>query len=901
MRWVLPVLAGAALVAVTVALPAEELRWGTLLASTLTAALLTELGRRGALATDPLVAAVVGATAVVLPDAQAAWCAAAVAAHRLVGGQRRSWAALGGARLVLGNAAAVAVARLAASWEAGLGGAAVDVRPALWVGATLTVVWSASRLLARMVDQRRVDGPAGRWWLWDVGAAAAAVVLGVAWITYAPLALAVLLVALMGLRPDASVAGAGTAPAAAPLRAALSEELQRAARTGRPLALLVVDVDGMAAITQRWGRAAGDAVLAAVAERLRAAAREYDVVARVGPDAFAVLLPEVAPGEVRAVAERLRRRVTAEPVAVDDEIGTIPVRVSVGAACYPADGVDSEGLLAEAELAATYAALGGGDRVALAAHLPPGFHRAVDGGPRGQAVAARLAGGTDRAADPFPLTVAPAPWEHDRLVRAEAEPLSGPRAGTDRFLIGTVLLTMAVVVAGSLAWPGTIHGERLLVFAALAVVAEWVAESVHWRAQVSWAAVPLVGAALAGAPALEVALVAALAGIGGGVVRGVRARQGVFNTAVLVTSALAAHAAGQAVVAHGALAVLWRGLVGGAAFFAVDTWLVVAAVALASGTSVVTVWREDLAWLVPHQLGMGLLGGVMGWAYQQLGAAGALVLVVPAVALHMAQREFLTRTREHVVRLRQLNDDLQHANQRVIRVNERLTEALEQVNQGYLVTVESLAAAVDAKDSYTGSHIDRVEAYGRRMLEILDPDLRDDEALLWGFRLHDVGKIGIPDRILLKPGPLDDEEWEIMRRHPEIGAQIVAAAPFLQGARELILHHHERWDGRGYPAGLQGPAIPFSARVFAVIDAFDAMTSDRPYRPARPIEQAFEELIRHAGRQFDPEMVEAFLQIPVEDLERIRREVDSRREPAYARAGGLLIPIGGGLVARQAG
>ncbi|HEX9888940.1 MAG TPA: HD domain-containing phosphohydrolase, partial [Nitriliruptorales bacterium] len=457
---------------------------------------------------------------------------------------------------------------------------------------------------------------------------------------------------------------------------------------------------------------------------------------------------------------------------------------------------------------------------------------------------------------------------------------------------------LALLIGGSsvLLEPGIREPGELLLFALIAVAAEWFAESIYGRANSSWAAVPLVALAmLEGSTPTALVLAAAATAVGGGVLRGLRGRQMLFNGAVLMLATLAAGASAQQVVAvvggPELLAFFLGGLVGGTAFFAIDTWLVATAVGLVTGSSAFDVWREDLAWLVPHQVGMGVLGGIMGYAHLTLDVTGTLVLILPALGLHFAQRQFVSRTRDHVVRLRTLNDDLQHANRRVGKVNERLTDALEQVNNGYLVTVESLASAVDAKDSYTGSHIDRVEAFGRRLLEVLDPELSHDEALLWGFRLHDVGKIGVPDSVLLKPGPLDDHEWEIMKRHPEIGAQIVQAAPFLQGARDVILHHHERWDGRGYPFGLRGSAIPFSARVFGCIDAFDAMTSDRPYRKAMPVDRAMQELLRHAGTQFDPEVIEAFVQIEAEELERARVEVQQARGARRARAGGLLIPI----------
>jgi response regulator RpfG family c-di-GMP phosphodiesterase len=139
-----------------------------------------------------------------------------------------------------------------------------------------------------------------------------------------------------------------------------------------------------------------------------------------------------------------------------------------------------------------------------------------------------------------------------------------------------------------------------------------------------------------------------------------------------------------------------------------------------------------------------------------------------------------------------------------------------------------------------------------------------------GVLLHDIGKIGIPDGILLKPGRLSPDEWKIMRTHPELGRRLVERIPFLRGAVPIVYHHHERWDGTGYPSALKGELIPLGARVFAVADAFDAMTCDRPYSVAISFEAARVEIQRSAGTHFDPAVVEAFLKVPLELLESIR-------------------------------
>jgi PAS domain S-box-containing protein len=180
-----------------------------------------------------------------------------------------------------------------------------------------------------------------------------------------------------------------------------------------------------------------------------------------------------------------------------------------------------------------------------------------------------------------------------------------------------------------------------------------------------------------------------------------------------------------------------------------------------------------------------------------------------------------------------------------------------ELERSYFHTVRALAAAVEAKDGYTGAHIQRVHAIGLLLARTVAPEQADDPQLAFGFLLHDIGKLSVPDSVLKKPGPLTDGEWRLMRRHPEAGARILDAVPFLDRAVDVVMHHHERWDGRGYPAGLEGDGIPLWARIFAVADTVDAITSDRPYRTGRPFEEALDEIVARAGTQFDPDCAHA--------------------------------------------
>ena len=178
---------------------------------------------------------------------------------------------------------------------------------------------------------------------------------------------------------------------------------------------------------------------------------------------------------------------------------------------------------------------------------------------------------------------------------------------------------------------------------------------------------------------------------------------------------------------------------------------------------------------------------------------------------------------------------------------------------GYKGTIRALAASIDAKDPYTRGHTQRVTEYALLGAISLTLSQQELEVLEYAGILHDVGKIGIPDSILSKPGPLTPEEWSIVRQHPVIGANIMKDASFLEESKKLVLHHHEKYDGTGYPDGLIGNDIPLGARLLAVADSFDSMTTDRAYRSALSIEDALDELHKCCGTQFCPVAVEAFI------------------------------------------
>lgn len=201
---------------------------------------------------------------------------------------------------------------------------------------------------------------------------------------------------------------------------------------------------------------------------------------------------------------------------------------------------------------------------------------------------------------------------------------------------------------------------------------------------------------------------------------------------------------------------------------------------------------------------------------------------------------------------------------------EELAGALDRLEQTFIGVVQGLAIAVEAKDAATGGHLVRVARYGKSVIELIAPERADDPQLNFGFLLHDIGKLSVPDAILCKRGPLTEQEWAVMRRHPIEGCRILEGIPSLAEARAIVAAHHERWDGAGYPHGLRGEEIPFGARIFPVVDAFDAMVSERPYRPGLGVDEALRRLRAGAGSQWWADAVEAFFEVPLDELEHVR-------------------------------
>jgi len=281
-----------------------------------------------------------------------------------------------------------------------------------------------------------------------------------------------------------------------------------------------------------------------------------------------------------------------------------------------------------------------------------------------------------------------------------------------------------------------------------------------------------------------------------------------------------------------------------------------------SGTMLTDKKSADLNLWIPVSSSTGELIGVVevskDWAPQR---AKIMRITVTIVLLMAAGMLFL------FIGLRQI---FLRSSRVIERQNKEMSSMLERVHRTYDESLQAMSSALDSRDNETQGHSLRVTAYSWLLARQMGIKGEELEMLYRGALLHDVGKIGIPDAILRKEGPLDEMEWAIMRTHVNMGLRMLAHIEFLGPALDVVRCHHERWDGLGYPERLRGEEIPMSARIFAVCDTYDAITSDRPYRAAKTHETAIAELRRFAGSQFCPAVVEAFLQLPKDTLERVR-------------------------------
>ncbi len=315
-----------------------------------------------------------------------------------------------------------------------------------------------------------------------------------------------------------------------------------------------------------------------------------------------------------------------------------------------------------------------------------------------------------------------------------------------------------------------------------------------------------------------------------------------FSMASLVISVQAAGTAFHALggvpgLASMSLAAMAKPLVGAAgAYFLCNTALVASAIALSTRQKVSAVWNENFLWSAPSYFVSAAFAA--GISISIGGSTNYWIAVLAAPPLYLIYRSYK-------IHLGRIEDEQRH---------------VHEVSDLHLATIEALALAIDAKDRTGKSHIRRVQVFAAGLAKAIGMTESEIQGVKTAALLHDIGKLAVPEHILSKPGPLTQEEFQKIRIHPQVGAEIIAGVPFPYPVAPLILSHHERWDGKGYPAGMKGEEIPAGARILAVVDYFDALTSERPYHKAMSDESAIDLLRQEAGKALDPRLVQQFVE-----------------------------------------
>jgi putative nucleotidyltransferase with HDIG domain len=433
---------------------------------------------------------------------------------------------------------------------------------------------------------------------------------------------------------------------------------------------------------------------------------------------------------------------------------------------------------------------------------------------------------------------------------------STPVVYTRRLVLYVLLVALAGcgVAVGSVRSAGDAGTLALLASTVFAMSALGVRYPIRTDTQFSATAFIHLGATLTAGPTGAVAT--ALAEVLGVAVR-YRAGwfRSLFNAGCGVLANLAAYTAYLAVrdlpVHSAVVSFALAGALAGIVQHAVEMLLLAGVINLATGSALRPQLRRGLV-TAPYHVFYGYAAISFVILGERWGLPGVSFALAPVVALQFSLVVMAVRTRANETQRAGYVEELRAQGARVER--------------SYDATLVALTHALDARDKETEGHSRRVVEYTRLLAEQLGVEGYDLKVLCHGALLHDIGKIGVPDAILHKPGPLTEDEWAVMRRHPEVGALMIEDVEYLTEARRILLHHHERWDGRGYPLGLHDVQIPVGARIFAVADTLDAMTQDRPYRRRCSLEQARDEVVRNRGTQFDPDAVAALLAIPEERL-----------------------------------
>jgi diguanylate cyclase (GGDEF)-like protein len=648
-----------------------------------------------------------------------------------------------------------------------------------------------------------------------------------------------------------------------------SEELERTRRANLPLAVIMADLDLLRTINNTYGHLAGDIVLSGIGEAIRKTIRGNDIAGRFGGEEFAIILPELKPAEAHALAERIRLAIEALRFDVSTSPTPICATMSLGVACFPADGESTTSLTQAADVAVYQAKLKGRNRVVMASDVPHSI-KLQNSVQADQITTVE----TDTAShihlgnqntQPAPTNIPTAPAVLANSPSTEQQqPNPAIKHWPDRvwMLIGGVVAVAIGMILLSFRTQLQVDMATLLMFTILAVSAELLQIDLYGTGTISVSVgIAFAAALVSGIPG--VAVVSAAIAVSAAVARSGRQQRASWykiaynwGTHVLAGSvpALAISMLNLRLDIQN-LAVLGLPLAFAAvAYYAIDTALIAAVISLSTSATFASIWRQQFRWLASHYLTLCMIGLFLAIAYTTLGWSSTLIFTLPMIMMRYAQQQYVARTEDSVRELKRLNHELASANQEVGDAS----RAIQQLNDELFLTLSKI---IDARDPYVSGHAAKVADYATSIAAEIGLSAERIAPLRQAGLLHDIGKIGVAEHILHKPAKLTAEEYEQVKTHANLGAEFLETARGLRHLAPFVRHHHERWDGKGYPQGLAGEQTPLEARILAVCDAVEAMASDRPYQRAMSLEEIIAAVQRGRGTQFDPTLADVFIQI----------------------------------------
>jgi diguanylate cyclase (GGDEF)-like protein/putative nucleotidyltransferase with HDIG domain len=677
----------------------------------------------------------------------------------------------------------------------------------------------------------------------------------------------------------------------------VESELKRASRFDRPMTIVMADLDLLRNINNTYGHLAGDEVLIKIASILKESVREYDVVARFGGEEFAILMPETDSHKAFERAEKIRQNIERTAFVISTSVTPIKVTISIGIAGRERFDQPAQEIIHNADTALYHSKLKGRNQSYICANQayesfmlhPEAAHGhvvPVDAGkPAPEAGHPEAESYRAASAVLVPVERIETEAEDDGCEEAQQEGKGSPTLVN--VYIGAVLAA-ALLLFGLVTWitPIELGGYSVVewlalgALAAFVVLTEWFSIELYVKhTTVSTSAVPiLAGTLLFGA--LGAILLSATFAVTAFIKYRSPFNRLLFNLGNQLIAAMAY--TGLIVVAHRSLgygtaldeSVLFQLLAClGAAFivYMVTTALVAAGVSIDLGQPMLQVWQEQYGWLATSYIGMGFIAFSLVFGYRYDHLLGMVLMVVPIVLLRMSQKEYVDRTRTMVNEL--------HEKQRSL---EKTSEEIRALNDGLL---DTLAEVIDLGDPFVLGHSMRVAEFATRIAQHMGLHKKQVELIRSASMLHDIGKLGISAELLGKPAKLTMEEYEEVKKHVELGVELLEKSPSLLPLVPIIGSHHEHYDGNGYPNGLKGKRIPLEGRIVAACDAIETMNSDRPYRKRLPAAKIVEELQRCSGTQFDPLVVQTAVAVFAEMQQEAAaqaREAATNLQPATA-------------------